>query len=296
MNKLPLEKRVQILSMLVEGSSMRSAARVADVSFNSVARVLVEAGTVAMDFHDRTVRGLKTANLQCDEIWAFCYAKKRTVRAMPEEKFRAGIGDIWTFTALDRDSKLIVSWFAGNRDTACAKAFLQDTTSRIVSPVQITTDAWPGYRELISETFPLDASYGQVRKVFSETPDKGPSRKYSPGLCVGADRRTIFGNTDHNKISTSHVERQNLNMRMGMRRFTRLTNAFSKKFDNHCYALALYFYHYNFCRIHKTLRVTPAMQAGIADTAMSMEDLCAMMEVANPPKKRGPYKQKMAEA
>jgi len=294
MNKLPLEKRVQILSMLVEGSSMRSISRVADVSINTVTKLLVDAGEACEAFHDKTVRGLKTSNLQCDEIWSFCYAKKRTVRAMPEEKYIEGAGDVWTFTALDRDSKLIVGWYAGNRDVASAAEFLRDTSARIDSPVQVTTDAWPGYKELVSEIFPLDTSYGQVQKVFSTTPDKGPARKYSPGVCVCANRETIFGNTDHNMISTSHVERQNLNMRMGMRRYTRLTNAFSKKLENHCHALALYFVFYNFVRIHKSLRTSPAQAAGITDELLSMEDVANMIDAANPPKKRGPYKKQQA--
>ena len=294
MNKLPLEKRVQILSMLVEGSSMRSISRVADVSINTVTKLLVDAGEACEAFHDKTVRGLKTSNLQCDEIWSFCYAKKRTVRAMPEEKYIEGAGDVWTFTALDRDSKLIVGWYAGNRDVASAAEFLRDTSARIETPVQVTTDAWPGYKELVSEIFPLDTSYGQVQKVFSTTPDKGPARKYSPGVCVCANRETIFGNTDHNMISTSHVERQNLNMRMGMRRYTRLTNAFSKKLENHCHALALYFVFYNFVRIHKSLRTSPAQAAGITDELLSMEDVANMIDAANPPKKRGPYKKQQA--
>ncbi|HEY1706699.1 MAG TPA: IS1 family transposase [Rhizomicrobium sp.] len=294
MNKLPLETRVQILNMLVEGSSMRAVSRVADVSINTVTKLLEEAGEACEAFHDRTVRGLHTAQLQCDEIWSFCYAKKRTVRAMPEDKIIPGAGDVWTFTALDRDSKLIVSWFAGDRDVGCAAAFLRDASDRILTPVQVSTDAWPGYKDLISEIFPLEASYGQVRKIYSDTPDKGPARKYSPGVCVGQKREAVFGNTDHNMISTSHVERQNLTMRMGMRRFTRLTNAFSKKLENHAHALALYFFHYNFCRIHKSLRTSPAQAAGVTDELLTMADLVRLMDDANPPKKRGPYKKAIA--
>lgn len=177
----------------------------------------------------------------------------------------------------------------------CASAFLRDASARIDTPVQVTTDGWLGYKDLISEIFPLTTSYGQVQKVFSAAPDKGPARKYSPGVVVGMTRETIFGHTDHNMISTSHVERMNLNMRMGMRHFTRLTNAFSKKLDNHCHALALYFFWYNFCKIHKTLRTTPAMAAGVVDRVMDMSDLVRLIEaLEGPAKKRGPYKKRAA--
>jgi IS1 family transposase len=260
MNKLDAVKRAQILSMLVEGSSLRSTARVCDVTLNTVLKLLVTAGQVCERFHHETVRGLQTANLQCDEIWSFCYAKKKTVKQMPADKFNADAGDVWTFTALDRDSKMMVSWYVGDRDTATAADFLQDAAARIATPQ-----------------------------------GKSPARRYSPGVCVGAERKTIFGNTNHNMISTSHVERMNLNMRMGMRRFTRLTNAFSKKLNNHCYALALYFVWYNFCKIHKTLKTTPAMAAGITDELMDMGHIVQLIELAEgPAKKRGPYKKPSA--
>jgi len=274
---------------------MRSTARVCDVTLNTVSRLLIAAGTACENFHDRTVRNLKTTHLQCDEIWSFCYAKKRTVKAMPDDKFSPGMGDIWTFTALDRDSKLIVNWFAGDRDATCARAFLQDASDRIETPVHVTTDGWVGYSSLVSEIFPIDASYAQINKVFTETPDSGPARKYSPGVVVRAEKKSIFGTFDLSKASTSHVERMNLNMRMGMRRFTRLTNAFSKKFENHCHALALYFVWYNFCKIHKTLKMTPAMAAGITDELMDMSHVVRLIEAEErPAKNRGPYKKKIA--
>ena len=290
MNKLPLETRVQILNLLVEGSSMRSISRVADVSINTVTKLLVEAGQMAERFHDRTVRGLQTEQLQCDEIWSFCYAKR--INAPNIKKDTDEAGDIWTFTALDRHSKVIVSWLAGDRTSAMAEAFLQDAWTRIDSDeVQITTDAWRGYERSVQKVFGRGNSpVQQIKEYASDNQDSGPAKKYSPGKCVSCEKQIVFGKPDMRQASTSHVERQNLTMRMSMRRFTRLTNAFSKKFDNHCYALALYFYHYNFCRQHKALRVSPAMQAGIAKELMSMADLCAMMDAANPPKKRGPYK------
>ena len=281
MNKLSVEKRTQILSMLVEGSSMRSASRIAGVSINTVAKLLVDAGLFCAAFHDHVVRGLQTTNLQMDEIWSFCYAKKRTVREMPADKFIPGAGDVWTFTALDRDSKLMVSWFAGVRDKLCAGEFLRDAAARIVTPVQVSTDAWQGYESLISEVFPSTTAYGQVQKVYSETPDSGPARKYSPGICVCANRAAMFGNPDVATISTSHVERMNLNIRMGLKRFGRLTNAFSKKFENHCHALALYFVFYNFCRVHKSLNgKTPAMAAGLTKKVLTMAELVAAMDEA----------------
>lgn len=194
----------------------------------------------------------------------------------------------WTATL-----KLIVSWFSGERDGRCTKYFLQDTARRIVSPVQVSTDGWGAYRELVSECFGWDASYGQVQKVFSSTPDKGPSRKYSPGVVVAQSKEPIFGNPDQSKISTSHVERMNLNIRMGNRRFTRLTNGFSRKLENHSHSLAVYFFHYNFCRIHKSLKVTPAMAANVTDELMDMSHLVRLIDMMEEPAQpRGPYKKR----
>jgi IS1 family transposase len=290
MNKLPLETRVCILNMLVEGSSMRAVSRVCDVSINTVTKLLIDAGLAAEGFHDKTVRGLHTANLQCDEIWSFYKAKKGNIGKMKAPTLDAG--DIWTFTALDRDSKLIVTWFAGDRTSKSAETFLGDAAERIDTPVQLSTDAFNAYAGAVAKTFGArpDSSYGQIVKKYGATSDRGPERKYSPGVCVAADRETVFGTPDEKMISTSHVERMNLNMRMGMRRFTRLTNAFSKKYDNHLHALALYFFHYNFCRIHKSLRTSPAQAAGVTDELLSMEHLCQLMDAASPPKKRGPYR------
>jgi len=296
MNKLPFAKRVQILSMLVEGASMRAVSRVCGVSINTVTKLQVEAGEAAEAFHDATVRGLQTKQLQCDEIWAFCYAKARTVREMPEDKFIPGAGDIWTFTALDRDSKVIVGWHSGDRDVDTAKRFLRDIADRILNPaVQISTDGWQGYRDLISEIFPWEASYGQVQKVYSNTPDKGPAKKYSPGVCCSAERKEIFGECEYKKISTSHVERMNLNIRMGNRRFTRLTNAFSKKLENHADSLAIYFFHYNFCKAHKSLKgKTPAQAAQLTDDVLTMADLVKVMDVrAAKPNRPATYQKKL---
>lgn len=295
MRKLPPEKRAQILSMLVEGMSMRAVARTADVSLTTVMKLLVDAGTAAEAFHDMTVQKVRVQHLQMDEIWAFCKAKRRTV--LDAKKIMPDAGDVWTFTAIDSDTKLMVSWFSGDRDGRCMDLFVKDAAKRVVGPVQISTDGFVGYRETISQHFGWDASLGQVQKIFTSTPDKGPSKKYSPGVIVAQSKEPIFGNPDYAKISTSHVERQNLNIRMGNRRFTRLTNAFSKKLDNHGHSLALYFFYYNFCRIHKTLRVTPAMAAGVSDMLMSMSDLVRLTDaMEEPAKPRGPYKKRQTIA
>lgn len=294
MNRLPTATRAQILTMLVEGSSMRSITRVCNVSLNTVSKLMIEAGQACEEFHSRTVSGLKTTHLQADEIWSFCYAKKRTVREMPEDKVIPDAGDVWTFVGMDRDSKLVVTWLSGDRTGSNAEAFMKDAAARIENPfVHVTTDAFAGYTNAVSNAFPTEASYAQVQKVFSATPDKGPARKYSPGVVVSASKESIFGTFDVSKASTSHIERQNLTMRMSMRRFTRLTNAFSKKLNNHCHALALYYVWYNFIRIHKSLRTTPAQAAGLTDQVLDMADVVAMIDArAGAPKKRGPYKKK----
>lgn len=292
MNKLPLNKRVQILSMLVEGSSMRSISRVADVSINTVSKLLVEAGEACLAFHDENVKGLNCKRIQCDEIWSFCYAKEKNASAAKSAP--AFAGDVWTWTSLCSESKLICNWFVGGRDAEFAKLFIDDLASRLSHRVQMTTDGLKVYMDAVKGAFGADIDYAQLVKMFGSSPD-GAKGRYSPAECTGIKKKVKIGKPDGEHISTSHVERHNLTMRMSMRRFTRLTNAFSKKFDNHCHALALYFIHYNFIRIHKTLRVTPAMAAGLTDRLWSWEDVIAMMDAANTPKKRGSYKKKVAQ-
>ena len=294
MNRLPLAKRVQILSMLVEGSSMRSISRVCDVSINTVTKLLEDTGEACAAIHDETVRGVEAKRVQCDEIWSFCYAKARNVAeatAAPE-----GAGDVWTWTALDSDTKLILSWFVGDRSSNSGAAFMEDLSLRVTNRMQLTTDGHRAYLNAVSDTFGIDIDYAMIDKIYRTSPDAKQGR-YSPGVCIGARKMVIEGRPDMAKVSTSHVERQNLTMRMSMRRFTRLTNAFSKKLDNHMHALALYFVHYNFCRQHKSLRVSPAMAANVTDRLWSLEDVVARMDAMAPaPTKRGPYKKRAKSA
>ena len=289
MNKLPLAKRVQILAMLCEGSSMRSISRVADVSINTVSKLLVEAGEACLTLHDETVRNVKASRIQCDEIWSFCHAKAKnvaTAKAAPE-----GAGDVWTWTALDADTKLIVSYYVGDRSGESAMVLMDDLQARLANRVQLTTDGHKAYLEAVEGAFGSDVDFAQLVKLYGPT-ITAPGR-YSPAECTGIKKIRREGNPDIAHVSTSYVERQNLTMRMSMRRFTRLTNAFSKKLDNHIHALALYFVFYNFTRIHKTLRMSPAMAAGIADTLWTLEDVVAKIDSLAPEaKKRGPYKKR----
>ena len=292
MNKLPLAKRTQILAMLCEGSSMRSISRVADVSINTVSKLLVEAGEACLTLHDQHVRNVKASRIQCDEIWSFCYAKQKNVadaKAAP-----AGAGDVWTWTAIDSDTKLMVAYFVGDRGAESAMILMDDLRDRLANRVQLTTDGHKAYLEAVEGAFGADVDYAQLVKLYGGEAGKGPEVRYSPAECTGIKKRRVEGNPDIAHVSTSHVERMNLSIRMQNRRFTRLTNAFSKKLDNHIHALALYFAFYNFCRIHKTLRVTPAMAAGITDKLWSLDDIVAKIdEMAPAPKPRGPYKKRV---
>ncbi len=292
MNKLPLAKRAQILAMLCEGASMRSVSRLADVSINTVSKLLVDAGRACATFHDDTVRGVVSKRVQCDEIWSFTYAKAKNVaeaKAAPD-----GAGDTWTWTALDADTKLIVSHFVGGRDGECAMMFMDDVAKRLATRVQLTTDGHRAYLDAVEGAFGCDVDYAQLVKIYGSAP--GPAGRYSPAECTGAKKVKVEGKPDLVHVSTSYVERQNLTMRMHMRRFTRLTNAFSKKFENHAHMVALYAVWYNFVRVHKSLRVSPAMAAGISDRLWSMEDLAGLVEAADvKPGKRGSYKKVRSE-
>lgn len=295
MNKLPLAKRVQILNLLVEGSSMRSISRVTDVSINTVTKLLVDAGETCLDLHDQLVTHVQAKRVQCDEIWSFCYAKARNVpsaKAAPAEA-----GDIWTWTAIDSDTKLMISYLASGRTGGAALAFMEDVARRITGRPQVTTDGFSAYPGAVAMAFGGNVDFAQLVKTYGENPGAaGPERKYSPPICTGAHKMPIIGNPDPDHISTSYVERSNLTMRMGMRRFTRLTNAFSKKYANHLYALALFFMHYNFVRQHKAHRLSPAMAAGLTDRLWTMEDIAQRIDArVNAPKARGTYKKRLVE-
>ena len=288
-NKLPLEKRVQILSMLCEGSSMRATSRVADVSINTVTKLLIDAGLVCARFHDEAVRGVEASQIQCDEIWSFNYAKARnvpTAKAAPE-----WAGDVWTWTALDRDSKLILSYLVGDRSAEYANAFMQDVADRLATRVQLTTDGLRTYLSAVEGAFGADVDYAQLVKIYGEAPDA--EKRYSPAECIGARKEPVTGKPDRSMVSTSHVERSNLSFRMHMRRFTRLTNAHSKKFENHCHMIALYTVWYNFVRTNSAVRMPPAMAAGIATSPMEMVDIVKLIDDAAPkPGPRGSYKKR----
>lgn len=289
MNKLTRGQRAQIISLLCEGSSLRAITRVTGIALNTVTKLLVDAGKACDAFHNETVRGVKSKRIQCDEIWTFCYAKKRnveTAKAAPD-----GAGDSWTWTAIDADSKLVVSYFVGARDAECAQAFMQDVADRLANRVQLTTDNLRAYLDAVEDAFGGDIDYAKLVKLYGEGP-VSPGR-YSPGVCIGAKRERMMGAPDPSHISTSYVERQNLTMRMHMRRFTRLTNGFSKKIENHAYAVALHFTYYNFVKMHKTLRCSPAMAAGLTGKLWEVSDIVALIEkteAANIQAKRGPYK------
>jgi IS1 family transposase len=276
MNRLPLAKRAQIIGMLAEGNSLRATSRLANVSINTVTKLLIDVGAACERYQDQALRNLKSRRIQCDEIWAFVYAKAKN---LPERMRSAwGVGDVWTCTAIDADSKLIPSWAVGRRDGATGYAFMLDLASRLSTRVQLTTDGHKAYLEAMEGAFGNDIDYAMLVKLYEgDSENSAPAEtRYSPARCTGARTQRITGEPDGAYISTSYAERQNLTMRMQMRRFTRLTNAFSKKVDNHKAAVALHFMHYNFARIHKSLRVTPAMEARVADHVWSHEEIAGL--------------------
>ncbi|HTT82851.1 MAG TPA: IS1 family transposase [Rhizomicrobium sp.] len=291
MNKLDLAKRTQVLNLLVEGMSLRAASRASNVSYNTVCKLFADAGRVCAEYQDKTLRDLPCRRLQLDEIWSFVYAKEKNVpaaKAAPD-----GAGDVWTWVALDADTKLVPSWRIGDRSSETAIAFTDDLASRLRNRVQITTDGHKAYLEAIEGAFRADVDYAMLVKVYGEAPES--EKRYSPAECSGSYMKRIEGRPDVRHISTSYVERQNLTMRMSIRRFTRLTNAFSKKLENHELSVALHYMHYNFCRVHKSLRVTPAMAAGVTDRVWDMTDIAALIAAQEAPAaKRGPYKKKAA--
>ena len=279
MNKLPATKRAKILSLLCEGSSMRAGSRIEDVSINTVSKLLVDAGRVCAKFHDENVRGVKARRVQMDEIWSFTYAKQKnvaTAKSAPE-----GAGDTWTWTALDADSKLIVSWLVGPRDAGSAFTFVSDLADRLADRTQLTSDGLSLYVSAVEDAFGADVGFSQLVKLYG-SPAESEARRYSPATCLGCVPKPVTGDPDPKHISTSYVERSNLTMRMSMRRYTRLTNAFSKKIQNHVLMVALYTVWYNWARIHKTLKTSPAQAAGLTERLWDMTDIVALIDGAEP--------------
>lgn len=277
MNKLSIEKRTQITSMLVEGNSLRSISRIADVSINTVTKLLVDLGTACQQYHDKYVQKVTSKRIECDEIWSFIYAKNKNLPENLQGKY--GVGSIWTWVALDSDSKLVISYLVGNRDADYANIFMEDVASRLVNRVQLTTDGLKAYLDAVENHLLARVDYAQLIKLYGKSLDsETKEHRYSPSECTGTKKEIIEGRPKKEFISTSYVERQNLTMRMSMRRFTRLTNGFSKKIENHAHAIALHFMYYNFVRIHKTLKVTPAMEAGITKKLWSVEDLVRLLD------------------
>lgn len=274
MNKLDHEARCRIIHLLCEGSSIRAVTRLTGASKNTVARLLVDTGRAVSEFQDRALRNIQSKRVQVDEIWSFIYAKNDHVKNAKAAPPNAG--DVWTWTAIDADTKLLISTLVGGRDTEYALYFMDDLRSRLANRVQLTSDGHRAYLAAVDTAFGNDVDYAMLHKLYGADPQA--ERRYSPAKCIGAERRRISGNPDPNYISTSYAERQNLTMRMHMRRFTRLTNAFSKKLENHAFSVALHQMFYNFVRIHQTLKVTPAMAAGVTDKLWEVSDIVKVVE------------------
>jgi IS1 family transposase len=273
MNRLSTAKRTQIISALVEGCSIRSVVRMSGASKNTIAKLLIEIGASCSEYMNRNLVNLPCKRVQCDEIWSFVVAKQKNVTvAMAEEKV---CGDVWTWVALDADTKLICSWLVGKRDVGCATEFIQDLAGRLANRVQLTTDGHKPYLSAVADGFGNDIDYAMLIKIYGK--DVSEEKRYSPAVCSGCKKEPKTGNPDPKHISTSYIERQNLTMRMQMPRFTRLTNAFSKKIENHIAAIALHYMHYNYCRIHQTLSVTPAMAAGIAAHPWEVREIVELL-------------------
>lgn len=275
MNRLRIEKRAAILRMLVEGNSLRATSRLENVSINTVTKLLVDLGDACAEYHHKNIRNVRVRRLQCDEIWSFVGAKAKHVR--PERRAE-GWGDTWTWVGLDADTKLCASYLVGGRDGWWAREFMNDCASRVQGQIQITTDGHRVYLDAVEDAFGADVDYAQLQKIYGAPEDSGVREtRYSPAVCIGCDLKVVSGDPDPKHVSTSYVERQNLTMRMGMRRFTRPTNAFSKKVENHAAMVAIHFLYYNFARIHKTLRITRAMAAGLSDHVWSLEEIALLV-------------------
>ena len=273
MNQLNTEERKRVVAALVEGNSLRAVTRMTGVHRTTVMNLLCDLGRACSEYQDKAFRNLRCKRIQCDEVWSFVGAKEKNCT---EEMKAKGAGDIWTWVALDPDSKLVPCWFIGQRHAGAAYHFLADLKDRLARRVQLTTDGHRAYLDATERVFGTEIDYAQLQKIYG-APQDSPETRYSPAVCMGARKAVVSGAPDHNHISTSYVERQNLTMRMQMRRFTRLTNAFSKKVENLEHAVALHYMHYNFCRIHQSLRVTPAMEVGITDHVWTIEEIIALL-------------------
>jgi IS1 family transposase len=278
MNTLKATQRAAVVRCLVEGNSIRSTVRMTGVAKNTVTKLLVDLGRACSQYQDAALRDLSCKRFQCDEIWAFVYSKDKNVPEQYAGQF--GFGDVWTFTAICADCKLIPAWLVGERNEFDASAFIKDLSDRLANRVQLTTDGHKMYLEAVEDVFGADIDYAMLIKHYGADPES--EVRYSPAECVGTEKRIIQGKPNHWDISTSYVERQNLTMRMGMRRFTRLTNAFSKKAENLAHAVSLHFMHYNFCRVHQTLKATPAVAAGVADHVWSVDELVGLIDNRKP--------------
>lgn len=273
MNTLPVERQIQVLSALVEGNSIRATVRMTGVAKNTVVKLLADLGRACAEYQDKALRNLPCKRIQCDEIWSFCYAKEKN---LPEDlRGRIGYGDIWTWTALCADTKIVPCWLVGRRSARYANHFIADLASRLANRVQLTTDGHRVYLDAVERAFGAEVDYAMLVKLYGADPES--EGRYAPAQCIGALSTRVTGNPDSRHISTSYVERHNLSMRMHMRRFTRLTNGFSKKIENHIHALAIYFMYYNFARIHQSLRVTPAMAAGISDHVWELREIVELI-------------------
>ena len=290
MNTLTHEKRCAVVRCLVDGCSIRATTRITGISKNTIQKLTRELGKAVMQYHNNVVRNVKAQRVQCDEIWSFCYAKDKN---LPDHmRGSPGVGSMWTWTALDADTKLMIAWKLGDRDAVTAKAFMVDVQRRLANRVQLTTDANGTYLAAVADTFG-EIDYAMLQKLYGKSGDS-PDTRYSPAKCNGTKRKVIAGNPDPAHVSTSYMERQNLNIRMQNRRFTRLTNAFSKKAEMLYYSLALTFFYHNFVRIHQTLHSTPAIKAKIADHKWSIEEMVDLLPL-DIPGKRGPYKKRISD-
>lgn len=274
MNQLSLEKRTQIITLLVEGNSLRSTSRISGCSINTVTKLLVDVGIACQSFHSDFVKDVQSKCVQCDETWAFVYAKDKNVT----EDMKESSGDVWTWVGIDADSKLVISWYVGDRSAVSAYEFMSDVASRVSSRIQLSIDGHRACLEAFEGASESRVDYAQLVKMYGGTDTKNEKR-YIPAECTGTKKNIIVGNPDMKHVSTSYVERQNLTIRMGIRRLTRMTNAFSKKYDNHCHVIALHFVYYNFVRIHKSLMITPAMEAGLTKKLWNVSDIVRLTDL-----------------